>query len=74
LLLNKDEEKLWEVILKMKTRFYYLQWPAALMVFIGLPLHARYENLISTLLVFMGVLLTLLFGFLDKRKKKRIDS
>jgi len=55
----------------MKTKFYYLQWPAAFMVFIGMPLHARYENLISALMIFVGVLLTILFGFLDKKEKKR---
>jgi len=55
----------------MKTKFYYLQWAAALMVFIGMPLHARYENLISALMIFVGVLLTILFSFLDKKEKKR---
>jgi len=58
----------------MKTRFYYLQWPAAFMVFIGMPLHARYENLISALMIFVGVLLTILFGFIDKRKRKGSDA
>jgi len=54
----------------MKNRIIYLQYAAALMVFIGIPLNARYRSLISYLLIFTGVILVFLLGYIKKKINK----
>ena len=53
----------------MKTRYYYYQWIAALMVFVGIPLHVRYKSFVSITMIFIGILFTVLFFYLDFKKR-----